>query len=313
MLLPYNTQAKTSVTKGFFTALDNALGGSSGVAGQNFNVLSTKLDNASTGLALDQNGLFGCMLPQAEEMAPPQTPTMSEQTLLTVKEDDSGKKRSRKAQGKKGKKVCAQDSEMESTEKSGEDTTHSMVNGINLDKLTNKKRQYLNDLIVDKTGAYNYLEDPAEYKKARKRQQNRESAVRSRQRKKNYQEVLEDQIKAQDKTIEDLKHRNRQLTDTVAELRKQLAQVQRGLACESQIASQLKPATADPGVFLAEGNKRQRLNSSELLDAPMKDESQKKSSKGYFLLAAALSVMCGSATRGQSLATLNKVEDSMSL
>jgi hypothetical protein len=62
---------------------------------------------------------------------------------------------------------------------------------MDLDKLTNKKKEYLQDSIIDKNGAYNYLEDPNEYKKARKRLQNRESAVRSRQRKKNYQEVLE--------------------------------------------------------------------------------------------------------------------------
>jgi len=38
------------------------------------------------------------------------------------------------------------------------------------------------------------LDDPVEYKKARKRLQNRESAVRSRHRKKTYQETLEKQI-----------------------------------------------------------------------------------------------------------------------
>lgn len=58
--------------------------------------------------------------------------------------------------------------------------------GINVQKLTNKKKQYLLNEIVDKNGAYSYLADPTEYKKARKRLQNRESAVRSRQRKKNY-------------------------------------------------------------------------------------------------------------------------------
>ena len=62
---------------------------------------------------------------------------------------------------------------------------------LDIEKLTNKKKEYLQDAIVDKNGAYSYLEDPQEYKKARKRLQNRESAVRSRQRKKNYQEVLE--------------------------------------------------------------------------------------------------------------------------
>lgn len=63
-----------------------------------------------------------------------------------------------------------------------------------LEKLTNKKKEYLQDAIIDKNGAYSYLDDPLEYKKARKRLQNRESAVRSRHRKKTYQETLEKQI-----------------------------------------------------------------------------------------------------------------------
>lgn len=54
------------------------------------------------------------------------------------------------------------------------------TNDINVARLTNKKKQYLQDAIFDKNGAYSYLEDPIEYKKARKRLQNRESAVRSR-------------------------------------------------------------------------------------------------------------------------------------
>jgi len=57
--------------------------------------------------------------------------------------------------------------------------------------LTNKKLEYLKEAILDKNGHYSYLENPVEYKKARKRLQNRESAVRSRQRKKSYQEQLE--------------------------------------------------------------------------------------------------------------------------
>ena len=68
------------------------------------------------------------------------------------------------------------------------------MNDINVARLTNKKKQYLQDAIQDKNGAYSYLEDPVEYKKARKRLQNRESAVRSRQRKKSYQEELEQLI-----------------------------------------------------------------------------------------------------------------------
>merc|ERR1712137_1102335 len=73
---------------------------------------------------------------------------------------------------------------------------------IDLSRLTNKKKQYLQDAIIDKNGAYTFLGDPVEYKKARKRLQNRESAVRSRQRKKNYQETLEQQI---DELAQDLK------------------------------------------------------------------------------------------------------------
>jgi hypothetical protein len=69
---------------------------------------------------------------------------------------------------------------------------------LDLEKLTNKKKEYLQDAIIDKNGAYSYLEDPQEYKRARKRLQNRESAVRSRQRKKNYLEILEDQIEERD-------------------------------------------------------------------------------------------------------------------
>lgn len=45
----------------------------------------------------------------------------------------------------------------------------TLINGINIDKLTNKKKQYLQTQIVDKNGAYSYLDDPTEYKKARKR------------------------------------------------------------------------------------------------------------------------------------------------
>lgn len=35
--------------------------------------------------------------------------------------------------------------------------------------LTGKKRQYIDAQIVDKTGEFNYLENPNEYRKARKR------------------------------------------------------------------------------------------------------------------------------------------------
>ena len=35
-------------------------------------------------------------------------------------------------------------------------------------KLTNKKKEYVSELIKDKNGLFNYLHDPNEYKKARK-------------------------------------------------------------------------------------------------------------------------------------------------
>jgi len=78
----------------------------------------------------------------------------------------------------------------------------SIDKSIDLSRLTNKKKQYLQDAIVDKNGAYSFLEDPVEYKKARKRLQNRESAVRSRQRKKNYQETLEQQLDEQSRELD---------------------------------------------------------------------------------------------------------------
>lgn len=37
-----------------------------------------------------------------------------------------------------------------------------------MEKLTNKKKEYLQEAIADKNGLYNYVEDPQEYKKARK-------------------------------------------------------------------------------------------------------------------------------------------------
>jgi hypothetical protein len=42
-------------------------------------------------------------------------------------------------------------------------------NSLDYIRLTNKKKQYLQDAIIDKNGAYSFLEDPVEYKKARKR------------------------------------------------------------------------------------------------------------------------------------------------
>ena len=47
-------------------------------------------------------------------------------------------------------------------------------------RLSKKKQQYMVQAIEDKSGTFDYANDPIAYKKARKRLQNRESAVRSR-------------------------------------------------------------------------------------------------------------------------------------
>lgn len=154
----------------------------------------------------------------------------------TQSKDVSTKKRSRKAYTKKSKKleeeIQMKNAECSSPDKNNsdkslnvektysvkfsaeveeiggmnEDSLEAMndctqMNDINIARLTNKKKQYLQDAIQDKNGAYSYLEDPVEYKKARKRLQNRESAVRSRQRKKSYQEELEQLIDEQNEKI----------------------------------------------------------------------------------------------------------------
>jgi len=59
-------------------------------------------------------------------------------------------------------------------------------------KLTKKKKEYLEKAIEDKSGVFNYNENPNAYKKARKRLQNRESAVRSRLKKRAELDILED-------------------------------------------------------------------------------------------------------------------------
>jgi len=55
--------------------------------------------------------------------------------------------------------------------------------GTILANISKKKKQYLEQQIIDRSGNYDYAEDPTQYKKARKRLQNRESAVRSRMKK----------------------------------------------------------------------------------------------------------------------------------
>ena len=76
-----------------------------------------------------------------------------------------------------------------------------------------KEVEYRQDLLYDKNGmTIHYDEDPNEYKKARKRIQNRESAIRSRNRKKVYFTELE--VK-----VEQLEEENKRLTTENATLR----------------------------------------------------------------------------------------------
>lgn len=89
--------------------------------------------------------------------------------------------------------------------------------------LTKKKQQYLEQAIVDRGGAYKYDADPQAYKKARKRLQNRESAVRSRMKKRQEVEVLEEQIRelaeqkaAVDSANDELKRQNKYWEDLFA-------------------------------------------------------------------------------------------------
>jgi len=49
-------------------------------------------------------------------------------------------------------------------EESSDDCTLDQIQ-----RLTNKKREYLDEAIEDRNGVYDYAEDPREYKKARKR------------------------------------------------------------------------------------------------------------------------------------------------
>jgi seryl-tRNA synthetase len=103
----------------------------------------------------------------------------------------------------------------------------SRMTSVDIQKLTNKKKQYLQDAINDKNGSYSYLDDPIEYKKARKRLQNRESAVRSRFRKKTYQETLEKEITEQKEYI-----------DALIASRKELQRHNAALSSENQVLKQ---------------------------------------------------------------------------
>lgn len=57
-----------------------------------------------------------------------------------------------------------------------------------------KTEQYKNQIIVDQYGTFEYDKDPEGYKKARKRQQNRESALRARDKRANKMETVESRL-----------------------------------------------------------------------------------------------------------------------
>lgn len=71
----------------------------------------------------------------------------------------------------------------------------SASRGTKNGQISKKKKEYLEQQIVDKTGKFTYEEDPGQYKKARKRLQNRESAVRSRLKKKQEIDELEEKVR----------------------------------------------------------------------------------------------------------------------
>lgn len=133
----------------------------------------------------------------------------------------------------------------------------SRMTSVDIQKLTNKKKQYLQDAINDKNGSYSYLDDPVEYKKARKRLQNRESAVRSRFRKKTYQETLEKEINEQKEYIEalinsrkELQRENAALTSENQVLKQQVTYFQESFANSSIVGVGVPPAPQQKNDFI---------------------------------------------------------------
>lgn len=78
-------------------------------------------------------------------------------------------------------------------------------------RITKKMLYYIQNPIVDKNKVYDIRVNKAEYKKARKRIQNRESAVRSRQRKLEVKQELEEKSNILEQENNDLKKRVEEL------------------------------------------------------------------------------------------------------
>lgn len=102
--------------------------------------------------------------------------------------------------------------------------------------------------IVDNGMVYNYEDDPNEYRKARKRIQNRESATRVRNRKKNHVEILEDEIVDLKKHISDLKQQNNILIGENQNLKHKLSFFEKAVAKNNQ-AHQMNMNPGMPNQF----------------------------------------------------------------
>lgn len=88
-----------------------------------------------------------------------------------------------------------------------------------------KTEQYKKQVIVDQYGVFEYDKDPEGYKRARKRQQNRESALRARDKRVNKMETIEQRLEKIQKKSSNLEQENlvlkaekRQLQDQVKNL-----------------------------------------------------------------------------------------------
>ena len=81
--------------------------------------------------------------------------------------------------------------------------------------------------IIDNNTVYNYEDDPSEYRKARKRIQNRESATRVRNRKKNHVEILEDDITGLKRMNMELKQQNSALISENKMLKQQIRELEK--------------------------------------------------------------------------------------
>lgn len=105
-----------------------------------------------------------------------------DQSASDKKSSVQERKRILKAQGKSEDK---QSEDTLSLDKSHSKTKESSS------KRKKKTEQYKNQVIVDQYGVFEFDKDPEGYKRARKRQQNRESALRARDKRTHKMETVE--------------------------------------------------------------------------------------------------------------------------